>query len=219
MDKQSALRAVLFDFDGTIIYLPTNYEGIRYRLEKLFLIFDIYSDFRPLVESIKCSLEELRRKESLKVVRQIEKQVFSIIEKEELQAVENSRIAEGAKEVLSLLRTSNIAIAVVSRNGRNCIERCFSRFKLPEPDLIVAREDVKELKPHPKQFKFALKKLKIAPSQAIIIGDSYHDIDGGKKLGIKTILVSQCEDNELKQQSQPEYKISSLFQFCTMIGI
>jgi putative hydrolase of the HAD superfamily len=54
------------------------------------------------------------------------------------------------------------------------------------PDIIGT------MKPSEKYFRFALKKLKLKPSEVIVIGDSFErDILPAKKIGIKTFQVKQ----------------------------
>ncbi|VVB59426.1 Glyceraldehyde 3-phosphate phosphatase [uncultured archaeon] len=58
--------------------------------------------------------------------------------------------------------------------------------------FIVSCETAGELKPSENYFKIALDKLKIPPQEAVVAGDSIErDITPAKKLGIKTVLISE----------------------------
>ena len=220
MEKQNSIKAVLFDFDGTIIFLPTDYVRVRSRLRELFSQFKVSSDFYPLIESIEHSILELRKRGAPNsIVEQVGENAFKIIQDEELKAVEVATLAEGAKETLSSMRENNIAIAVVSRNGKNCIESCFSKFNLPDPDLVVAREDSTEIKPHPEHFRIALKGLGVKSSEVVVVGDSYHDIRGAKNLGILSILIIKKNGEKIEKPPQPDYQVLSLNEIGNIIGL
>lgn len=58
-------------------------------------------------------------------------------------------------------------------------------------DIVVAFEDTMHLKPSKLPFKTALAKLKIKPSECLMVGDMpQRDIKGAKALGIKTCFAS-----------------------------
>jgi phosphoglycolate phosphatase-like HAD superfamily hydrolase len=59
-------------------------------------------------------------------------------------------------------------------------------------DLVEAAttaDDVEKSKPHPDIFGAALKKLKLRPDQAVVVGDTRWDAEAAGKLGIKTVGV------------------------------
>ncbi|MGB9740504.1 MAG: HAD family hydrolase [Candidatus Bathyarchaeia archaeon] len=57
-------------------------------------------------------------------------------------------------------------------------------------NAVLVSEEVGWRKPHAKIFEEALKRLKIEAHEAIYIGDSpLEDINGAKKIGLKTIFV------------------------------
>jgi len=59
-------------------------------------------------------------------------------------------------------------------------------------DAIVISGDVGWRKPSPKIFETALKALSVTPSETVFVGDTpYHDIQGAKQMGMKTILVKK----------------------------
>ncbi|WP_218212178.1 HAD-IA family hydrolase, partial [Pseudomonas sp. 2822-15] len=50
-------------------------------------------------------------------------------------------------------------------------------------DVIVALDQVDNYKPHPEPLEKAMKALGSVPEKTLMIGDSQHDILGGKTLG------------------------------------
>jgi HAD superfamily hydrolase (TIGR01549 family) len=220
MEKQNTVKAALFDFDKTIVFLPTDYDSVRSRLNTLFAELGVFSDFSPLIDSVNYLLVKLKRMgKSQSVVDHVKDKAFAIIEDEELKAVKYCRPAENAKDILSLLKESNVVVAIVSRNGKKCIAECFSILGLPDVDLIVAREDTDRLKPHSRHFEITLRKLGVYPFEAIVVGDSYHDIEGAQTLRIPSVLVKAYDDEQAVDLVQPDYRISSLIELRSIIGI
>ena len=57
-------------------------------------------------------------------------------------------------------------------------------------DAAITFDDTKKRKPNPLPFKKAIEKLKVKPSEILMVGDSIHrDMAGAKKLGMKTCLA------------------------------
>jgi HAD superfamily hydrolase (TIGR02253 family) len=59
-------------------------------------------------------------------------------------------------------------------------------------DAVVAYEDTGRRKPDEMPFRAALEQLGVAPGDAVMVGDWYErDIEGAKKIGMKTVLVGK----------------------------
>jgi len=59
-------------------------------------------------------------------------------------------------------------------------------------DAVVAYEDTGKRKPNEEPFRMALKKLGVAPGDAVMVGDWYErDVEGAKKIGMKAVLVGK----------------------------
>jgi len=57
-------------------------------------------------------------------------------------------------------------------------------------DAVITFEDTKKKKPHPLPFRTAVKKLKVHPSEILMVGDSIHkDMNGAKRTGMITCLA------------------------------
>ena len=55
---------------------------------------------------------------------------------------------------------------------------------------IIGGDSVKTKKPHPEGLDHILKKLKVSPDEAVLIGDSLVDIETGRRAGVYTCVVN-----------------------------
>ncbi len=69
-------------------------------------------------------------------------------------------------------------------------------------DETILSCDVALLKPNPKIFRLPLKKLKIKPAEAVMVGDSLRtDMTGAKRAGMKSILIDRKNRHKGKKLS------------------
>lgn len=81
-------------------------------------------------------------------------------------------------------------------------------------DYFVASENAGIDKPHKKIFLRALNKVKLKPSEVLMVGDSeLDDINGAKKIGIKSVLL-QTKKN---QKTKADYKIKKIPELLKII--
>ncbi len=104
----------------------------------------------------------------------------------------STKMYPGIPEVLRELRARGLKLAIVTASSRKEVDRTFTEIRdqiVPLVDVILTRDDVPEKKPNPASVLAAIAKLGIERSQAVIIGDSWHDARAGKNAGIRTIAV------------------------------
>jgi len=110
------------------------------------------------------------------------------------------------------LKMKNIKLAIVSDAPRLKVWIRLASMKIDHFfDVVVTNDDSKVLKPNPLPFKMALKQLKLKPKQCLMVGDNIErDINGAKKLGIKTCFAkygnpkikksgADCEIGDVKE--------------------
>ena len=57
-------------------------------------------------------------------------------------------------------------------------------------EAVVGIEDVERSKPDPEPVRLALDYLEVAPSRAVMVGDTVHDMEAGRRAGTRTIGVA-----------------------------
>ncbi|MGI6553682.1 MAG: pyrophosphatase PpaX [Bacillota bacterium] len=178
-------RAVLFDFDGTLMdttdliieafkYTVLKHLGREITAEELFPSFG-----KPLIEA----LEELSPGHGQELI--ITYRQYTDRHHDQMIAVFD-RVPETMEE----LRRLNIKMAIVSSKMRSNVERGLDLFGLkPYFDTIVAVEDTQIHKPYPDPVLKALAILDTKPCHAIMVGDSPHDLRSAHRAGVKAAAV------------------------------
>lgn len=78
-------------------------------------------------------------------------------------------------------------------------------------DIVVTYDDTRKLKPHPKPFITVLRKLRVKPSEAVMVGDNLlRDVKGAKKLGMKTVLASYGNVGAKKSNIKADAEINDI---------
>ncbi len=119
------------------------------------------------------------------------------------------------KETMAQLK-KNYVLCVSSDEFRTALEKklniVFGNWK-KYFKFIISAEDVDEHKPSEKYGLLAIQKLKIKPSEAVLVGDSWErDIEPAKRLGIKTILVAD------KKEGAPDLFITHLRDLANVLN-
>ncbi len=78
-------------------------------------------------------------------------------------------------------------------------------------DVVVTYDDTKKSKPHPKPFITVLRKLRVKPSEAVMIGDNLlRDVKGAERLGMKTVFASYGNTGAKKIEIKPDAEITDI---------
>lgn len=124
-------------------------------------------------------------------------------------------------EVLTRLKESGLKLAIVSTKRREALLRGLHILGVAELfDTIVSNDDVVHVKPHAEPVLLALENLGLEKAQVIMIGDNYHDIEGGQNAGVHTAGVAwSLKGPEVLQQYNPTYLLYSMKDLLTIMGI
>ncbi|HEX5830967.1 MAG TPA: HAD-IA family hydrolase [Gemmatimonadaceae bacterium] len=91
-----------------------------------------------------------------------------------------------AAEVLERLRAGGHPLAIVTSKMTYMARHGLAHCGLDVP-LMIAADDCRRHKPDPEPVQLALDRLGYAPSEAIFVGDSPHDVGAGRAAGVVTV--------------------------------
>jgi phosphoglycolate phosphatase len=184
-------RAVLFDFDGT---LADTYPGITASVNHVRGLHGL----APLPE------EEVRKHvgrgppylmtrtvpagdvaENVARYKQHQPQVMR----------SGTRLFPGVAEALAALKDLGLLLAICSNKPRAFTVGLLHHFGMAARlDLVLGPEDVARPKPAPDMIVQALRRLKIARSEALYIGDMVVDIETARAAGVAVWVVPTGSD-------------------------
>jgi HAD superfamily hydrolase (TIGR01509 family) len=163
-----AIKAVIFDLDGTITEPFLDFDAIRRQI-------GLSPDAGTLLEAMgKMTLREKQR-------------AMDIVERHERRAVEESKLNVGAKPILEKLRAGGIKIGILTRNRRSNAIAIATKHGL-EIDAIFDREDG-PVKPDGFGIFRLCELFSAKPSETLVVGDYLYDVLAAKAAGAIAVLL------------------------------
>lgn len=164
-----AIKAVIFDLDGTITQPYFDFDAIRREM-------GLDEDAGPVLEAMEKMSPERRQR------------VQEILHFHESRAVEESKLNAGAKETLLELRKKGIHIGILTRN-RRCNALAIARKHGLKFDAIVDREDG-PVKPDAFGVLRICQQFRVKPDETIVVGDYLFDLLCAKAAGATAVLLA-----------------------------
>lgn len=184
------LKAIIFDFDGTLAKLNIDFLQMRKNLIDLIASYGIpVREISHLLalEMIEEGRQWLLSQDGGRSADYMEK-TGRLIYEIEMEGARTGELLPGVREMLSELKLRGIESGVLTRN---CLEAVLVMF----PDIgnycgaVITRESTTKFKPDPEHLRIALDSLKVSPAKAAMVGDHPIDIEVGKRFGTITIGV------------------------------
>jgi pyrophosphatase PpaX len=122
------------------------------------------------------------------------------------------------EEVLMHLKSAEIKIAAVSSRKTESLKSTLAHTGILEYfDTVVGPYDTPHHKPHPAPVHLALERLGVTPDNAIMIGDSYIDIETGINAGTDTMRVAWGFHQEKMEDPEPTYIVHSISEILEIL--
>jgi HAD superfamily hydrolase (TIGR01509 family) len=180
--RRLLLRAVLFDWDGTLL----NSHGADSRA--------YLAMFRAL--KIEWGLEELARHYSPnwhRVYRAARLPRSKWEEADRLWAAAYDREAPpllpGARRVIKTLEREFV-LGIVTSGNRRRVRRQLRSFELADYfSACVCCEDAPKRKPHPAPLEIAMERLRAEPEECVYVGDAPEDVEMAQRARVRAIGV------------------------------
>ncbi|MGI5309683.1 HAD family hydrolase [Rheinheimera sp. WS51] len=118
---------------------------------------------------------------------------------------------DGVETVLKQLKDNNIKLAVATGKARKGLQRMFDETGLASYFDFSRCADEAQSKPDPDMLKQILAKLAIPAEQAVMVGDTSHDMKMAQAIAMPRIGVTHgVHDAEVLNQYQPKAIIDSI---------
>jgi pyrophosphatase PpaX len=209
------IRTILFDLDGTLIdtneliiqsFLHTfdTFLPNKYKREDVLTFMG-----PPLKEAFQQVLPD-RVEEMIKVYRE-----HNLFHHDRLV-----KIFPEVKETLITLKELGMKLGIVTTKINGTALRGLKVTEITDYfDVIIGLDDVTHAKPHPEPILKALQKLDGVPSEALMVGDNYHDILAGKNAGVKTAGVAwSLKGRAVLEQYNPDYMLNTMGDLLKIVG-
>ncbi len=171
-----AIKAVIFDLDGTITQPYLDFDAIREEM-------GLSADSGPILESMeKMTATQRRRTEE-------------ILHRHEKKAVTESELNLGARQTLETLARTGIRIGILTRNTRSNALAVARKHDL-KFDAVFGREEG-PAKPDSFGVLQLCREFGVEPGQTLLVGDYLFDLLCAKAAGAVAVLLanhSQADD-------------------------
>jgi hydrogenase expression/formation protein HypE len=184
------LRAVLFDFDGTLTHPGA-------------------LDFAAIKREVGCPPDQFVLEWILTLPAGETRDAAALaLERFELEAAHASAPNEGAEDLVRWLKRRGLAVGVLTRNGLSAVERALRRFAaltVDDFDVIVTRDDGDIApKPAPDGVLCAAAEMGVAPEETLVVGDFLLDMRAGRAAGAVTAYLVNHGEAADGEAAEPE---------------
>lgn len=203
--RDPGLRAVLFDWDGTLV----NTAEASYRCyEKLFGSYGIAFDRDAFRRTYSPNWHLTYSALGLAEERWAEADARWLQHYCEEEVV----LIDGAREALLRVRDAGLAAGLVTSGDRVRVSRELTDLGVAELfQALVCAEDTAERKPRPAPLLLALDRMRLAPGQAVYIGDSPEDVQMAQAAGVRAVGIPGAFPNrEALAAARPDVLSPSL---------
>lgn len=171
----------MFDFDGTLAHLTIDFAEMRTRAETHITAAGIEPrDLGHLhvLELVTAACARLGPEAAAALAGQCERAIQEV----ETEAAASAQLLPGVREALARLRSSGLALGVITRNCRQAVLRAAPDL-LEHVGALLARDDCPTTKPDPAHVRCCLSALGLAGMPAAVVGDHAMDMETARAGG------------------------------------
>lgn len=181
------LKAIVFDFDGTILDTETTEFG---RWQELYRVHGrelALSDWQRGIGTWGAfdpwaGLPEQVQAEREKVHAELQGRIISAIQGQDLRP--------GVLEVFQHIKDAGLRLALASSSDRAWITRWLSQHSLLDTfEVLATRDDVARVKPDPELYLLAARRLGLNPQQCLAVEDSLNGATAAVAAGMHLVVV------------------------------
>jgi len=222
------IKAVLFDFGGTLAHTPPHFETETciLRFHRSLLKNEVSVSYEDCKKAYIEVADRLFTRNSLREItfgfvlsetlnrlgyslKPTDKTVTEAAEAYIEPWIQARKIDYYAPSILRRLRKKHKLGIVSNTTYSPAVWKTLERFDLINLfDVVITSVDVGWRKPSPKIFKRALQALKMSTSETVFVGDELdHDVEGAQNVGMRTVLLNKPSTMETKHKIEPDATI------------
>ena len=202
MDALKDVRAVVFDFDGTLADTQIDFAEMRRRIVEHIKQWGLWEEGldegRYVLEIIDHAASRLAGDPEQR--ERYITEAAGILEDVEMLTCPQAEPFPRTAQALGQLARQGYKLGIITRNCRAGVQAVLDRHRLPH-DVLLTRDDVESVKPDKAHLLEALEALRAAPDQTIMVGDHPTDIECGQAAGALTcgVLTAKTSRREFHQ--------------------
>ena len=177
-----AARAVLFDWDGTLLNsfaaderaYQTMFQSLGVKFTSEDLARNYHPDWYLVYRAAKIDRDRWGKADRIW---------------REAYALETPRLMPAARAVLrNLAKRFTLGLVTSGSRDRVCLQ--LENFEVARRFAVrVCSEDASPRKPHPAPLKMALRLVGLSPRECVYVGDSRQDIEMARRAGVRSIGI------------------------------
>lgn len=220
---QEKLSAILFDLDGTLIDSEKKFfESFRHVIFSKYNYNISYEEYEENELKKNANLLLYLKSngiiESYEVDDKIMEKIYLEYEKKFMDLLNENDVSLNF-ELLKQLKSKGLRLALVSTSRKKFIDMLLTKLNIQDLfEVVISREDVKNLKPESDAYIMALEKLNILSTNCIAFEDSERGIRASKSANIKTIQVNDFIKNTAQNTEISEKLSRILLAIINFIG-
>jgi HAD superfamily hydrolase (TIGR01549 family) len=201
---QLPARAVLFDWDGTLL---NSFAGQTRAYLAMFRALGIVWNPSDLARHYSPNWYRVYR--AARIPRKKWDEADRLWTR--AYARETPRLLPGARKIVELLRRQFV-LGIVSSGNRPRVHREIRQFQLARHfSVCVCNEDSPKKKPHPAPLELALARLDADPAECVYVGDAPEDIEMARRAGVRPIgVLGPFPTAACVRAARPEVILSSI---------
>ncbi|MBB6128134.1 HAD family hydrolase [Mucilaginibacter lappiensis] len=195
-----ALKALLFDLDGTLI----DSEFFHFECwNEILAEFDVqltYADWLKTYAGVPLPTNAARLVEKYNITAPLPQ----IIDKRERLTLERLKTKDvnlmpHVAEVLEYFKSKNLTLALVTSSPRQDVDAVFERNGLGRYfKLIITRTEVTKSKPDPESYLVCVEKLGVLKKECLVFEDTINGVKSAKAAGLICFAIQSNTDEHHK---------------------
>jgi pyrophosphatase PpaX len=214
MDRK--ITTILFDLDGTLIdtnelIIESFLHTLNHYYPEKYARKDILPFMGPTLDETFTAIAPEMVEDMIQRYRTFNHAQHDLLVKE----------FQGVFETVKTLKESGYKLAIVSTKIRETVLKGLKLTHLDQFfDVVISLDEVEHAKPHPEPLQKALNLLGSLPEESIMVGDSKHDILGGKNAGTLTAGVAwSAKGREYIASFEPDYILEKMADILDCLNV